>query len=104
MIGPTLETKVHESNSNCDSEIAALTLMPFCQHQEDRISLSLLHVRRHQAGQTDLNPHSPSLARKHQASSVPLRLAFSESKRYLGGLGRRILWGAGLGLVSRVGG
>ena len=74
--------------------------MPFCQFREDQISLSLLHVRYHREEQPDSSGHAPCLARRHQASLVRLRLAFSESKIYLGALGRQIPWGDGLAVLS----
>ena len=90
------DTQVDEFDSSCGHEIAALTLTPFCQLQEDRVSLSLLRVRHHQEEHLDLDPHSPSLAKRHQAWSIQLRLEFSELKKYLVGLGMRTRWEDGL--------
>ena len=74
--------------------------MPFCQLQEDHISLSLLHVRNQQEEPSGLGSPAPCLARKHQGSSVLLKLASLESTKCSGALGRQIPWGDGLAILS----
>ena len=57
-------------------------------------------MRHHWEEYLDLDPFSPFLAKRHQASVIQLRLAFSELKRFLVGLGMRIRWEDGLGGFS----
>lgn len=93
---PSIQAEGRNLKSKCHRIIDLLTLMPFCLLQEDHISLSLLHVRYHQEVQSGLRLHAPCLARRHQGSSILLRLAFLGSRKYSGALRRQKQWGDGL--------
>ena len=93
---PSIQAEGHDLKSKHHRMIDLLTLMPFFLHQEDHISLSLLHVRYHQGVQSGLMLHAPCLAKRHQGSSVLLRLAFLGWRRYSGALRRQKQWGDGL--------